>query len=240
MEDRPESFFTTRWTCVARSKGDSEEARAALAELCDSYYAPVHAFIRASVQDADAAQELTQAFFARVLERSAFEGADPEKGRFRSYLLGAVKHFLLETRRNRRARKRGGDREHVAIRGATDTSPGVDPIDPKSLPADEEFDRRWALTLLTRALKRLEEELVDQEKADHFQILKPWLTGDHEGLRQATAAEALGISENAAKVAIHRLRRRFRNAVKEEVAHTLTESSQLPEELQHLESVLRR
>jgi DNA-directed RNA polymerase specialized sigma24 family protein len=240
METESKNFATTHWTCVARSRGDGEVARAALSELCESYYAPVQAFIRTTVRDADASQELTQAFFVHVLSKKAFDGADPEKGKFRSYLLGAVKHFLHKTWENTQAQKRGGGKVHVPIEPGTDTSPGIDPIDEKALSPDAEFDRRWALTMLARSLEKLGTEMESEEKGELFRILKPWLMGDHAGLRQGDAAVALGINDNAVKVAIHRLRRRFRDMVKAEVAHTLSDPNQVEEELRHLEAVLRR
>ncbi len=247
-DDSSGSFFTTRWTRVARSKGSSVEAQAALAELCESYYDPVHAFLRATVRDDEEARDLTQAFFARVLDQQAFEGADPQRGRFRSFLLGAVKHFLSDHRRRGRAEKRGGGESPISFedmgpgsdgRSDSDTSPGWTPPDLTQLPPDCEFDRRWALTVITKALAQIRQSMTAKGQETTFQVLKPWLTGDNGNLRQSHAALELGLSQNATKVAIHRLRRQFREAVKAEISQTLADPAQVAQELSHLEAALR-
>ena len=233
-----ENFFTTRWTQVAHAKGDSDLAKRALSELCEAYYAPVQAFIRATVKDDEASRDLTQAFFAQVLKNASLNTADPSKGRFRSFLLGAVKHFLSDHWRHSRRLKRGGGQPDLSIDTDTPTSPGIQPPDAQ-LPPDAEFDRRWALAILAKALAKLREAWSKKEQLKTFDTLKPWLTGDHADLRQADAAQQLGINENAVKVAIHRLRKQFREAVKQEIAHTLTNPEQVAEELKHLEAALR-
>ncbi len=236
----PDAFSTTKWTRVAKARGDSEESRRALAELCEIYYAPVDAFILATTRDTQIAQDLTHAFFARVLESHAFDGADRDRGRFRSFLLGAVKHFLAETQRRAKAAKRGGQVTHESLDHETETSPGRALPDQDTLPPDAFFDRRWALTVLQQAMDRVSREMAASDRKAQFTILKPWLIGDTAGLRQAEAANELGMSENAVKVAIHRLRKRFRESVKAEIGQTLTPGSSLEEELAHLEAALRR
>ncbi|MEP6664124.1 MAG: sigma-70 family RNA polymerase sigma factor, partial [Verrucomicrobiota bacterium] len=153
------------------------------------------------------------------------------KGRVRSYLLGAVKHFLADMRDRTNAAKRGSGQAHESIEPGTDTSPGLQLADEKALSPDGEFDKKWALTLLDRALMALAEEHKTAGKSDQFETLKPWLTGDTETLSQADVARQLGVNEGAIKVAIHRLRRRFRELVKTEIGQTLNDPSQVAEEL---------
>jgi RNA polymerase sigma factor (sigma-70 family) len=230
----PAAFVTTQWTRVLEARGDSPEAKAALSDLCAAYYAPVFAFIRRNAPDEDSARDLTQEFFARLLARHGVDTVDPQRGRFRSYLLGAVKHFLADMRDQARRLKRGAGQPLESIEPGTDTSPGLQLSDPNAPSPDREFDRKWALTLLDRALAALAEEHKDAGKADHFDALKPWLTGDTENISQAEAARQLGLNEGAVKVAIHRLRRRFREVIKAEIAQTLSDRTQVDEELRHL------
>lgn len=206
----------------------------ALSDLCAAYYQPVYAFIRHSLRDEQAARDLTQEFFARLLARNTIDSVDPQRGRFRSYLLGAVKHFLADMHDRTQRLKRGAGQTHEPLSPETDTSPGLQLPDPQAPSPDREFDRKWALILLDRALSALAEEHKAENKPDQFQILKPWLTGDTETISQADAAKQLGINENAVKVAIHRLRRRFREVIKNEIAQTVNERGQVDEELKHL------
>lgn len=231
---RPEAFATTQWTRVLQARGDSPEAKAALSDLCAAYYAPAFAFIRRNAPDEDSARDLTQEFFARLLVRQGIDTVDPARGRFRSFLLGAVKHFLADIRDHGRRLKRGAGLPMESIDPGTDTSPGLQLPDPQALSPDLEFDRKWALTLLDRALAALAEEHRAAGKPGQFDTLKPWLTGDTESISQADAARQLGLNESAVKVAIHRLRRRFREAVKNEIAQTLSDRAQVEEELHHL------
>ncbi len=216
---------------MLEARGDSPQAKVALSELCAAYYAPVFAFVRYNARDEDAARDLTQEFFARLLARQGLNSVEQSKGRFRSYLLGAAKHFLADMRDRTNAAKRGSGQAHESIEPGTDTSPGLQLSDERALSPDAEFDRKWALTLLDRALAALAKENSAAEKSAHFETLKPWLTGDSENFSQADAARALGLNEGAVKVAIHRLRRRFRELVKAEIGQTLTDPSQVAEEL---------
>lgn len=227
-------FAATRWTLVLRARGESPEAKAALSELCEAYYLPVLRFLRREGRDEEAARELAQEFFARVLAGGGFDGADPERGRFRSYLLGALKHFLADQRERERRQKRGGGVIPEQLESSTDTSPGLTVADPAGPPPDAWFDRDWALAVMDRALKALESEFRAAEKSDQFATLKPWLVGDTPALSQAEAGAKLGLSEGAVKVAIHRLRRRFRELAKAEVAHTLPAAVDVEDELRHL------
>jgi RNA polymerase sigma-70 factor (ECF subfamily) len=227
-------FVTTRWTRVLQAKGDSTEAEAALSDLCAAYYAPVFAFIRRNAPEEDSARDLTQEFFARLLARGGIDNVDPQRGRFRSFLLGAVKHFLADMHGRGRRLKRGAGQPMESIDPGTDTSPGLQLADPKAPSPDREFDRKWALTMLDRALGVLAEEHLAAGKAGQFDVLKPWLTGDTENISQADAARRLGLNENAVKVAVHRLRRRFREVIKHEIGHTLSDLAHVDEELHYL------
>ena len=232
-------FATTHWTCVLLARGESAEARAALNELCSAYYAPVQAFLRHSVRRGESADDLTHDFFARVLTGRAFEQADPQRGRFRSYLLGAVKHFLSDRRDREQAIKRGGEAGHVRLDAGTDTSPGIDVADANAVSPEAVFEKQWSLTLLDRTLHQLQTEMTHADKAAQFETLKPWLTGN-VALSQAAAARVLGLNENAIKVAIHRLRRRFRELVKAEIAHTVHDPLDQEQELRDLIAALGR
>lgn len=229
--DSTRAFVTTQWTRVLEARGNSPEAKAALSDLCAAYYAPVFAFIRRDVREEDSARDLTQEFFARLLAKHGLNSVEQSKGRFRSYLLGAVKHFLADTRDRANAVKRGSGQAHESIEPGTDTSPGLQLPDEHALSPDAEFDKKWALTILDRALVALANENKIAGKSDQFETLKPWLTGDSDTLSQADAARQLGMNEGAIKVAIHRLRRRFRELVKAEIRQTLNDPSHAAEEL---------
>ncbi len=230
----PGGFVTTQWTRVLEARGDSPEAKAALSDLCAAYYAPVFAFIRRSATDEDSARDLTQEFFARLLARHGIDSVGPQRGRFRSYLLGAVKHFLSDMRKHAHRLKRSAGQPLEPIDPGTDTSPGLELADPNAPSPDREFDRKWALTLLDRALAKLAQEHEAAWKADHFEALKPWLSGDSENISQAEAAARLGVNEGAVKVAIHRLRCRFREVIKSEIGQTVSDPAQVDAELHYL------
>lgn len=237
MSVHTDSFRTTRWSLVLQARADATEPGAALAELCDAYYRPVRAYIRANVSDPECARDRTQEFFARVLRGGAFDQANPARGRFRSFILGAVKHFLANAHDRDHALKRGGNAEIILIEPATDTSPGFEPPDDATMLRDALFDREWAITLLDRALQILGEELAAEGKGEQFAVLKPWLTGDVVEAQSAAAAR-LALNENAVKVAIHRLRKRFREIVKAEIAQTVDGAAERQAELQHLIAAL--
>ena len=237
---RRAGFLPTRWTLVLRARGDSEAAQAALGELCKFYYAPVLAFIRHTGRDEDAARDLTQEFFARLLARHGLDTVEPGRGRFRSFLLGAVKHFLADQKDRAQAAKRGGGRAPLSIQAgsATTTTTELQIPDPAGPAPDAVFDRQWALTLVERALNVLAGEFAAADKGEQFETLKPWLLGEVDTLSQADAAARLGLTEGAVKVAVHRLRRRFRELVKAEIGQTVGDQDQVQEELRYLVEVL--
>ncbi len=234
----------TRWTQVILSKGESSEAQMALKDLTEAYYQPVFHFIRERSPNEDAARDLTQEFFARVLERYGFQGADPGRGRFRSFLLGAVKHFLSEQRAHAHRQKRGGGVPHHSLdapplpsSASGSSAPGLQVADESTLPPDAAFDRLWATAVLARALSQLEEACRTEGKGRQFEILQPWLAGGADR-PQSDAAFQLGLSESATRVAIHRLRQKFKGAVRSELAQTVGPGISVNEELQHLFSAL--
>jgi len=228
------AFVTTQWTRVLEARGESADAKAALSDLCAAYYQPVFAFVRRNAPDEESARDLTQEFFTRLLERRGIEHVDPQHGRFRSYLLGAVKHFLADAREHANRMKRGSGQTPEPLEPPTDTSPGLDVADPNAPSPESEFDRRWALTLLDRALASLAAEQKASGSMEQFEVLKVWLTGDTENVSQAEAARSLGINEGAVKVAIHRLRRQFRQSIKNEIAQTVKDRAQVEQEMKCL------
>jgi RNA polymerase sigma factor (sigma-70 family) len=232
------NFVTTQWTRVLEARGDTPEAKTVLSDLCASYYAPVYAFIRRNAPDEDTARDLTQEFFARLLARHGIDKVERERGRFRSYLLGAVKHFLADMRDHDRRLKRGGGQPIESIGPGTDTSPELQMADPNAPSPEHEFDRKWAFTVLDRTLAAMAEEHKAAGKSAHFDTLRPWLTGDTKNLSQADAARRLGMNENAVKVAIHRLRRRFRELMKAVIGQTLNNPAQIADELKCLLAAL--
>jgi RNA polymerase sigma factor (sigma-70 family) len=220
-------FVTTRWTHVLQARGDSAEAKAALSDLCAGYYATVFAFIRRREPDDDSARDLTQEFFARLLARGGVDTVDPERGRFRSFLLGAVKHFLTDVR----------DYDRRLKRGAGHTAESIDALqvsDSKTATPDQEFDHQWALTLLDRAFAAMTQEYKQAGKSRQFETLKPWLTGDTENIAMAEAAGQLEMTEGAVKVAIHRLRRRLRDIIKSEISQTVKDPTDIESEMHDL------
>ena len=239
MNPTSNNFHTTRWTIVLKARVEAPEAKAALSDLCEAYYTPVLRFLQREGKAKDEAEELAQSFFARLLAKNSIQNADPEKGRFRSYLLGALKHFLAEHRRNQSRQKRGGDARHQSIdEPANETSPGLQLADPTSSIPDTYFDQEWALALMDRAFQIIENTLEKNGKYHYFEILKPWLMGDATNLSQAEAATLLNLTPGAIKVSIHRLRKDFSAAIRSEIAQTVNTPEEISEELRYLIEVL--
>lgn len=228
-------FHTTRWTMVMRSKGEAPEARAALGDLCAAYWTPVYRFLKREGRNDDESRDLTQEFFSRLLAGSTLESADPGKGRFRSYLLGALKHFLADRRRAEGRQKRGGEviLEPIDSSGG-ETSPGLSIADPGAEATDAWFDRHWALAVMERGLDAARQSFKQAGKGNQFELLKPWLIGDVEGLSQSEVAAELGMSTGAVKVAVHRLRQKFGEAIRREIAETVDTEEEIAGELRYL------
>jgi RNA polymerase sigma-70 factor (ECF subfamily) len=205
--------------------------------LCRAYWYPLYAFVRRQGVTPEDAQDLTQAFFERLIEKNFLADVQREKGRFRSFLLAALKHFLANEWDKSRAQKRGGGAVHVPIDTASDeTRYGLEPAHldtPEKL-----FERRWAITLLDRVLERLRDEHVKAGKAEWFEQLKPCLTAEKAALGYAELGARVGLSEGAVKVAVHRLRQRYRELLRSEIAETVDSPGEVDEELRHLFTAL--
>lgn len=233
------AFHATRWTLVMQAQGDTHESRTALSELCAAYWNPVVHFLRREGRNDDDSRELAQEFFARLLARGSIGEADRTKGRFRSYLLGALKHFLSDRRRNEGREKRGGDVVHESLDApASEDSPGLQIADPSAEFPDKQFDREWAHAIMARSLSVVQTAFEKAGKGAQFELLKPWLVGDTDNLSQADAAAKLGVSTGAIKVTIHRLRKDFRSAVEAEIAQTVPSDDDVEGELRYLVEVL--
>lgn len=222
------------------AQGDSPESRDALSELCDHYYEPVLAYLRRAGEDKDGrARDLAHDFFADLLGGQRIEHLEREKGRFRSYLLGALKHFLSHYRSRERAQKRGGNAATFSLNETgIEAREGSALGNSGALPPDAWFDRQWAIALLARALALVEAECEADGKTTQFKHLSPWLTGEAEHGDQAALAEEAGIPVNTLKSTIHRLRRRFRQAVKSEIARTLEDEKDVEAEMKALFAAL--
>jgi RNA polymerase sigma factor (sigma-70 family) len=234
----PSQFPTTRWTLVVAA-GDPhrKEARSALVYLCENYWYPLYAYLRRRGYPAHRAQDFTQEFFIRVLEGRYLDRADPEKGRFRSFILTSLKFFVADEEDRDRAQKRGGGT--------------VEPLEFPSgeqryqrEPAHDEtperiFERRWALTVLDRVVEKLREEFVQHGRPEHFERLKVFLLGQSDA-PYATLAGEMNTSEGALKVAIHRLRKRYRELFRQEIADTVADPAEVESELRFLAAVLSR
>jgi RNA polymerase sigma-70 factor (ECF subfamily) len=227
-------FPTTRWTLVLDAT-DARAGRSALEQLCSDYWPPVYAFIRRQVRDGEEARDLTQAFFARLLEKGNLRSVRPERGRFRSYLLAAVKHFLSNERERQRAQKRGGGFKLVPL---DEPDPDLPPREiPDNLTPERIFERRWALLLRQRALVALKQDYQLTGRLQEFEVLKEFVTDDPlESYRDA--AEALGSTESAVKTAVHRLRRRFGEALRTQIAQTVADPEEVDEEIRYVLSMM--
>ncbi|HAB15102.1 MAG TPA: sigma-70 family RNA polymerase sigma factor [Verrucomicrobiota bacterium] len=233
------TFVTTRWTQVLAARGDSEAARAALSELCSAYYGPVVAFLTHTGCGADDPRDVAHEFFAVLLERDGVGGVEPARGRFRSYLLGAVKHHVTNRRVRAMREKRGGRTEHEPLQAGTDTTVERQ-LAADSPKLDTLFDHEWAMAVIERALAALQREAAADGTERQFAVLKSWLSFDGIPGSQAEAAFQLGMSGGAVKVAVHRLRRRFRELVRGEIAQTLPSAEEVEAELRHLIEALTR
>jgi RNA polymerase sigma-70 factor (ECF subfamily) len=233
-----EDFATTHWSLIITA-GDQKDpsARAALTELCESYWYPLYVFVRRQIGDVDEAQDFTQAFFARLLEQRLFEKAEPEHGRFRAFLLTACKRFLINEWHKHRAAKRGGGRRVLSLDfDSGESKYSLVAID--LVTAEQLYDRQWALTLLERVMELLRAEYVAKERSQHFEMLVPYLAGSRERAGYAEAARGLGISETTAKVAAHRMRERYRKLLRAEIAQTVERPEEIDDEIHQLITLL--
>lgn len=226
--------MTTRWTVVVTAgQRGQPQADQALEELCRTYWYPLYAYVRRQGHPREDAQDLTQAFFARFLARNYLTGLNSEKGRFRGFLLASLKHFLANEWDRAQCLKRGGQVTHLSLdwQAAEDRYQLVlvDPLSPDRL-----YDRTWAVTLLERVLGQLQVECEADGRAGLYTALKSFLTVDREAIPHARVAEQLGVSEGAVRVSVHRLRRRYRELLRQEIAQTLANPAQVQEEMRVL------
>ena len=227
-------FATTHWTVVlAAGQPRSPQAAHALEELCRTYWFPLYAYVRRRGHTKEDAEDLTQAFFARLLAKNSFAGLDSEKGKFRAFLLASLKHFLANERDKAQAQKRGGGGANLSLDWQTaDTKFQVAAVHEPS--PDKAFDREWALALLARVIERLQAECVADGKAKLFEQLKLFLTAGQAEMAQREVASSLGMEEGAVRVAVHRLRKRYRQLLRDEIANTLADAAMVDEEMRAL------
>jgi RNA polymerase sigma-70 factor (ECF subfamily) len=230
-------FTTTHWSVVlAAGQGESPHAAQALERLCRSYWYPLYAYVRRSGHRPEDAQDLTQEFFARLLAKHYLSAVHPERGKFRWFLLSAVKRFLINERERASAAKRGGTSPHIPFDGQkAEERYRLDAADQRT--PDKLFDRAWATNLIQTTYQRLEEEYALESKGRLFERLRVFLSGDRADLTCAEAGAELGMTEGAVKVAVHRLRRRYRDLLREQVAQTVHTAADLEEELRNLRAV---
>jgi RNA polymerase sigma-70 factor (ECF subfamily) len=238
--ETPRQFPHTRWSLVlAATRKDSAESAEALEAVCRAYWQPLYGYVRRCGQSAHDAQDLTQEFFCRLLEKRWLDSAAREKGKLRTFLIVALKNFMSNEWRRASAQRRGGGQAHVQFDTAFAESRFV--ADQSSaLALDETFDRQWAMTLLNLTVERLRAEFASSGKPADFDALKDCLMAARGTIDYAALAARLGINEGAARVAAHRLRKRFREIYREEISQTLADSADLDAELRHLAGVLAR
>jgi RNA polymerase sigma-70 factor (ECF subfamily) len=231
-------FPTTRWSVVLVAGGDRLEARTALSSLCEAYWDPLYSFVRRRGFGPDDAQDLTQGFLLSLLEREDLRRVHPAAGRFRSFLCAAVKHFISNEMDRARALKRGGGA--VTISFDAESAESRYRLEPRDdLDPERVFERRWAFTVLRRAEERLAEDLRAAGRDEERRILFPLVAGAGPRGSYAEAGRRLGISEDAAKMRVHRLRRRFGRLVREEIADTVADPALVEDELRHLQAAVR-
>ena len=230
----PRNFATTHWSVVVAAGDDTpKDARDALAVLCEAYWCPLYTYVRRRGYAVADAQDLTQAFFARLLEKRALRVADPERGKFRTFLLASLDNFLANEHDRAQAQKRGGGRKPLSLDiAAAESKVSLEPA--HDLTPERLFERQWALTLLELAVNRVEAEYHAAGKSELFRLLKDVLGGGRERVPYADVAVALGMSIANVRQAAHRLRKRYREVLREEVARTLASEGEVDEELSSL------
>jgi RNA polymerase sigma factor (sigma-70 family) len=234
---RQSGFDTTHWSAVlAAGRDSSPESNDALSHLCDNYWHPLYAYARRRVQDVHEAQDLTQEFFSQLLEKNYLEAADPERGRFRCFLLTAFKNFLSKEWQKARAQKRGGGRKPLRFDFDTEDSRyGLQPTE--GLTPEQLYDRRWAAILLARVMDRLRDDLASAGKSDHYEVLKPFIVGQTATNTYANLAVELGMTEAAAKMAAYRMRQQYKKLLRDEIAQTVADPCEVDDEIKSLFAV---
>jgi len=232
------AFTTTHWSVVLTAQGESPAAREALEKLCRTYWRPVYSFIRRQGIGPEQAEDLTQSFFALLLERRDFDAVRREKGRLRSYLLTSLKHFLASEHRRATTAKRGKGQRLVRLEQLTAAERSeMEPAD--SLTANRLYERRWALTLMEQVMRRLKDEYRASGNEALFDSLKQLLPDEPGAPSRPEIASQLGMTDNALRQAFHRFRHRYQLLLREEISHTVAVASDIEDELRHLIAVLR-
>ena len=232
------AFATTHWSVVLTAQDESPAAQEALEKLCRTYWRPIYSFVRRQGVGPEEAEDLTQGFFALLLERRDLSAVRKEKGRLRSYLLVSLKHFLADERRRAMAIKRGKGQRLIALEELrANERADMEPADPMT--AERIYERRWASTLLEQVLRRLKDEYRAAGNAALFDRLKQLLPDEPGAPSQADIAAQLGMTENAVRQAFHRFRQRYQLLLRDEIAHTVATPSDIEDELRYLVSVLR-
>jgi len=233
----PVAFATTHWSVVLEAQGESPAAQEALEKLCRTYWRPIYAFLRRQGFGPEEAEDITQGFFAQLLERRSLNAVRKEKGRLRSYLLGALKYFLADEQRRSMAIKRGKGQRLIPLEEIrADERIEMAPADPVT--AEMIYERRWALTVLEQVLGRLKDEYRTAGNAALFDSLKQLLPDEPGAPSQAEIAARFGITENAIRQAFYRFRQRYQSLLREEIAHTVATPGDIEDELRHLIAVL--
>ena len=231
-------FATTHWSVVlAAANRETPEAAAALERLCSTYWYPLYAYIRREGYDVADAQDLTQSFFYHILSRRFLQKASREKGKFRSFMLGSLKFFLADELARLQAQKRGGGRPLVFLDAqSAEERYRSEPVD--VMDAERLFERRWAIALLNRVLERLEEEFAEAGKSQVIDRFRQFLLGEQDAATYREVGAALGMTEGAVKVAVHRMRERYRELFREEIAQTVVDPAEIEDEMRHVFAVL--
>ncbi len=231
-------FTTTHWSLILNAQDTSSPvATAALEKLCRGYWYPLYVYARRQGEDEESAKDLTQGFFARLLEKKYLAQVQREKGKFRSFLLAAMKHFLADERDKARAQKRGGGQRFVSLDdSACEERYRLEPVD--AMDAEKLFERRWALTLLEQARARLRDEYLEAGKSSLYERLKVFEAGEKHGPVYADLGAELGLSDSGVKAAVFRLRQRYRELVREEVANTVASPEDVDGEIRYLIGVI--
>ena len=231
------AFTTTHWSVVLEAQGESPAAQEALEKLCRTYWRPIFAFLRRQGISPEEAEDITQGFFAQLLERRSLDAVRKEKGRLRSFLLGALKYFVVDEQRRAMAVKRGKGQRLIPLEELrADERIEMEPSDPMT--AEMIYERRWALTVLERVLSRLKDEYVAAGNAALFDALKELLPDEPGSPSQAEIAARLGMTENAVRQACYRFRQRYQALLREEIANTVATPGDIEDELRHLISVV--
>ncbi len=227
-------FAATRWTVVlAAGRGQSPQAEQALEQLCQTYWYPLYAYVRRRGYEAHEAEDLTQGFFARLLAKKDLAGVDRTKGKFRSFLLASLKHFLANEWDKAQAQKRGGGQVILPLDGS-EAETRYQHEQAYELTPEKAFERQWAVTILGQVLAQLRAEFVADGKTELFETLKGFLTGADDEQSYAEVGAKLRMRAGAIKVAVHRLRRRYRNLLREEISHTVASPEEVDEEIRAL------